>query len=223
MLDKRLQTAVRGHVRQVETLHDLEIGHLDAVTTVREMFPGCRVGLGVAEAADGEIIAIDGEAWRVPADGIPVLAPPTLGMPFAVAASGGTSISIPLDEGAAFEQITEAVDRIRSMVHIRHAPVIAVRIDGTFTDVLLRSEPRQEPPYQELSHVLEHEVRFAFDSWTGSLVGFRFADHTDGIAIPGLHLHALSSDRRSGGHCHHAIARAVTLTAWIDDVEFAVS
>ncbi|MDI1289491.1 MAG: acetolactate decarboxylase, partial [bacterium] len=71
-----------------------------------------------------------------------------------------------------------------------------------------------------LSDVLEHEVRFPFDSWAGTLVGFRFADVRDGVSIPGLHLHAISQDRRSGGHCHHATVRAAMLTAWLDDVDF---
>jgi len=223
MLDERLRAATRGHVRQVETLHDLEVGHFEAVTTVAAAFDGCRIGLGVAEAADGEIIALDGQVWRVPADGTPVLAPPSLGLPFAVAASAGSSINVPLAAGDGMEEITATVDRIHSMMHVRNAPVTAVRIDGTFAEVLLRSEPRQEPPYEILSHVLEHEVRFAFAEWTGSLVGFRFSDVSDGVAIPGLHLHAMAADRLSGGHCHHATVVSASLTAWIDDVEFVVS
>ena len=223
MLDDRLRAAVRGHVRQVETLRDLEAGHFEAVTTVADAFDGCRVGLGVAEAADGEIIALDGEVWRVPADGRPVIAPPSLGLPFAVAANGGSSIRIALTPAMTLASVTEAIDEVRSLVRDKAAPVVAVRIDGRFAEVLLRSEPRQEPPYQLLSHVLEHEVRFAFEEWRGSLVGFRFADSADGIAIPGLHLHAMSTDRRSGGHCHRATVVDATLTAWIDDVEFVVA
>ena len=222
MLDERLLAAVRGHIRQVETLHDLETGHFDAVTTVRAAFDGCRLGLGVAEAADGEIIAFDGEVWRVPSDGTPVIAPPTLGLPFAVAAAGGSSISVPLRHGMTLDSITTTIDEIRSMMRVKDAPVVAVRIDGSFTGVLLRSEPRQEPPYQLLSHVLEHEVRFAFDTWVGTFVGFRFSDVRDGVAIPGLHLHAMSADRSSGGHCHHVTVSEATLTAWIDDVRILV-
>ncbi len=220
MLDPRLLTAVHGHVRQVETLRDLQTGHFDAVTTVERAFAGCRIGLGVAEAADGEIVAVDGEVWRVPADGVPVVAPPTLGLPFAVAASGGSSISVELASGATMDAITTRIDEVRALIGPTGSPVVAVRIDGTYTDVLLRSEPRQDKPYRLLSDVLEHEVRFSFESWTGTLVGFRFDDESDGVSIPGLHLHGISADRRSGGHCHHATVLAATLTAWLDDVDF---
>ena len=220
MLDPRLLSAVHGHVRQVETLHDLETGHYDAVTTVERAFAGCRVGLGVAEAADGEIVAVDGEVWRIPADGTPRRAPPTLGLPFAVAATGGSSIGVELAAGATMESITATIDEVRAMIGPTGSPVVAVRIDGTFTNMLLRSEPRQDKPYQLLSDVLEHEVRFAFESWSGTLVGFRFADERDGVRIPGLHLHGIAADRGSGGHCHHATVLAARLTAWLDDVAF---
>lgn len=224
MLDPRLlsvvQTHVRGHVRQVETIHDLEIGHFDAVTTVAKAFDGCQLGLGVAEAADGEIIAVDGEVWRVPADGVPRIAPASLGLPFAVAATGGSSIRVDLTRGSSVEAVTETIDEVRSMSGVKGSSVVAVRIDGQFSDVLLRSEPRQQKPYQLLSDVLDHEVRFAFATWTGSLVGFRFADERDDIVIPGLHLHGIALDRSSGGHCHRATVRQASLTVWIDDVEF---
>ncbi|MDI1289675.1 MAG: acetolactate decarboxylase, partial [bacterium] len=116
MLDPRLLAAVHGHVRQVETLHDLETGHFDAVTTVGRAFAGCRVGLGVAEAADGEIVAVDGEVWRIPADGTPRIAPPGLGLPFAVAASGGSTIRVELASGAAMDAITAMIDEVRDLI-----------------------------------------------------------------------------------------------------------
>lgn len=210
-------------MRQVETLNDLALGHFDAVTTVAAAFRDCVVGVGVAEAADGEIVAVDGEVWRIPADGTPVPAPPGLGLPFAIAARGGTRIRMTLPTGSAFASITAAIDVLRSRVDDDRCTVAAVRLDGSFSDVLLRSEPRQEPPYQDLSHVLDHEVRFAFAEWTGTLAGFRFDDAGDGVAIPGLHLHAISADRLSGGHCHRATVSAATLTAWVDDVQFAMS
>jgi acetolactate decarboxylase len=160
--------------------------------------------------------------WRIPSDGRPVLAPGSLGLPFAVAASGGRAITADLPPGMVFEAITNTLDGISDLLRAESTMVAALRIDGTFTDVLLRSEPRQDPPYQLLSHVLEHEVRFAFDRWQGTLVGFRFSDERDGTAIPGLHLHGVANDRTSGGHCHHATIEKATLTAWIDDVQFVV-
>lgn len=219
MLDHALLAAARGHVRQTETLGDLEIGRFDAVTSVAVAFADCHLGLGVAEAADGEIIAVDGHVWRVPSDGVPVTAPPALGLPFAIGALGGRPVTVPLEPGMQFGDLTAAVDSMLSLANAEPTLVVALRIDGTFDDIVLRSEPRQDPPYRLLSDVLDHEVRFPFEHWEGTLVGFRFPDERDGIRIPGLHLHGIASDRRSGGHCHRATTRSVTMTAWIDDVQ----
>lgn len=219
MLDARLLAAVRGHVVQVDTLRDLQDGHFDAVTTVGAALSGCTVGLGVAEAADGEIVAVDGEVWRVPADGVPRVAPAELGLPFAIAARGGRGVPLPVAAGSSMDDLGATIDELLGEVDSSVPAVIAVRIDGTFTDVLLRSEPRQSKPYRLLSDVLDHEVRFAFDEWRGSLVGFRFIGMHEGDTVPGLHLHAISADRRSGGHCHRATVRAAEMTAWLDDVE----
>jgi len=220
-----------GHIRQTEVLSDIFAGHFDAVTTVGEAFApvlqgqGERngLGLGVAEAADGEVVAFDGEVWRIPEDGRPVLADPGLGLPFAVVAEGGEPVIAQLPAGLGFTEITAHVDALLRRLDKHHNHLVAaVRIDGLFGDVLLRSEPRQTPPFPTLTTVLEHESSFAFSCWPGTLVGFRFPDVNDGIVIPGLHLHGVSDDRASGGHCHHATIIAATLRVWVDDVEVRI-
>lgn len=226
-----------GHIRQTEVLSDMFAGHFDAVTTVGKAFAPVLqgkgqgqgqggsngLGLGVAEAADGEIVAFDGEVWRIPMDGRPVLADPILGMPFAVVAEGGEAVIQQLPAGLGFAEITAHIDALLSSLDKHHEHLVAaVRIDGLFGDVLLRSEPRQTPPYPTLETVLEHEASFAFSCWPGTLVGFRFPDVNDGIVIPGLHLHGISDDRASGGHCHHATTIAATLSVWVDDVEVRI-
>jgi acetolactate decarboxylase len=181
------------------------------------------LGLGVAEAVDGEIVAFDGEVWRVPVDGVPVQAPGSLGMPFAVVAEGGEEIIEELPAGLTFEGITAYIDHVLSLLDKHHDHLVAaVRVDGVFSDVVLRSEPGQTPPYKPITEVLAHEVQFEFTAWTGTLVGFRFPDIDDGEVIPGLHLHALSLDRLSGGHCHRATVVNAVLHIWVDDVEITI-
>jgi acetolactate decarboxylase len=221
MFDPALAAAAHGHISQVDTFTDLYRAHYEAHTTVAETFHDFTLGLGVAEACDGEIVAFDGRVWRVPADGYPVPAEPSLGLPFAVVAQGGMPIDTPVPPGSTMNDITTLVadvvtagDLAQPTEHL----VAAVRIDGVFTDVVLRSEHRQKPPYPPLPDVLSHEVRFEFPTWEGTLVGFRFPDAQDGVVNPGLHLHGLAVDRNSGGHCHtFSVAHAI-LTVWLDDV-----
>jgi acetolactate decarboxylase len=219
MFDATLAAAAHGHITQIDTVTDLFRAHYEAHTTVAEAFADFTVGLGVAEACDGEIVACDHTVWRVPADGVPIIADPELGLPFAVVAHGGRPMVHALPAGADLDGIR---DLISTVLANEPSLVAAVRIDGTFTNVVLRSEHRQSPPYPPLPDVLSHEVQFAFDEWRGTFVGFQFPNEDNGVTIPGLHLHGISADRRSGGHCHTFTVTAGEVTIWLDDVEIRV-
>ena len=225
MFDAALVAAAHGHVQGAEVA-DLFRARYDSVTTVGEAFAGCLLGLGVAEAVDGEIVAFDNTVWRVPADGLPVIADADLGLPFAVSATGAPgaqAADVPVSAGDSFLDlaalITEAM--VAAGAEDPHH-VAAVRLDGSFRDVLLRSERRQEPPYEPLPQVLADEIRFPFGHWQGTLVGFRFPDLDDGLVIPGLHLHGIAADRRSEGHCHQATVVEARMRVWVDDLEITV-
>lgn len=214
-----------GHIRQIETVHDLFAGRFEAVTTVGQTFDGAVLGLGVAEGVDGEIVHVDGTTWRIPADGVPQIAPPELGMPFAVAAYGGSAVTRHIPSGADMSAITAVVDDVLAEHDDHHEyHVAAVQVAGEFSNVLLRSEHGQDPPYQPLGSPgsVAGEVRFAFPTWEGTFAGFRFPDVADDVVIPGLHLHGISADRRSGGHCHELLVISARVHVWIDDVEVEV-
>jgi acetolactate decarboxylase len=76
----------------------------------------------------------------------------------------------------------------------------AVRIDGYFAHMKVRSVPRQNKPYPPLAAVTQRQTVFEYTNIEGSVVGFRFPDYTQGINMPGFHLHFISTDRRAGGH-----------------------
>ena len=214
-----------GHIRQTETMHDLFAGRYDSVTTVGETFDGAVLGLGVAEAVDGEIVHVDGTTWHIPADGVPRVAPPELGMPFAVAAFGGSPVTRDVPEAAGFAQLTTLVDEVLAAETVHHDYLVAaVKVVGEFSHVLLRSEQGQTPPYQPLGSPgsVTGEVRFDMAPWSGTLAGFRFPDVADDVVIPGLHLHGISRDHGSGGHCHEFTVARARVYVWIDDVEVEV-
>lgn len=214
-----------GHIRQMETVHDLFAGRYAAVCTVGETFDGAVIGLGVAEAVDGEIIHVNGTTWQIPADGVPRMAPPDLGMPFAVASYGGTPITRSAPQGATMADITAIVDDVLTAEALHHDYLVAaVSVVGEFSHVLLRSEHAQQPPYQPLGTEgkVTGEVRFDLAPWSGTLAGFRFPDVADDVVIPGLHLHGIADDHTSGGHCHSLTVHAARVTIWVDDFEINV-
>jgi len=213
VFDSHLAAAALGHITQIDTIDDLYRGNYEAHATVREVFTNFTVGLGVAEACDGEIVACDNTVWRVPADGHPRVAADDLGLAFVVVGHGGTPVHTHLSPGLAMADVLDPFDS---------GLVTAIRIDGSFTNVLLRSEHRQTPPYKPLPDVLSEEVRFEFQTWEGTLVGFRFPLQENGSTVPGVHLHGISHDNLSGGHCHSFTVVRATATLWRDDYEIKI-
>ena len=96
-----------------------------------------------------------------------------------------------------------------------HATVLAVRVDGVFAHLRLRSVREQRRPYPPLAEVTAHQTEWDLDRASGTLLGFRFPDDVAGLEAPGYHLHFLSDDRQHGGHVLDGTL--VSGTAAVDD------
>lgn len=197
---------------QVSSIQALLDGRYDGDLTLAELLAHGDLGLGTVQQLDGELVVLDGRAFVVRADGtVDEPEPATTRTPFAVVcrfAPGpphdvGGDVSLPLP----LARLTALLDALASA----EEPVVAVRVDGTFTDVRLRSVPRQVAPYPPLSTVVEHQVTWTVPEVQGTVVGFRFPAALQGVEVPGYHLHLLSHDRTVGGHVvdltvHEAVA-----------------
>jgi acetolactate decarboxylase len=76
----------------------------------------------------------------------------------------------------------------------------AIKVEGRFEQLTVRSVPRQARPYLPLVEAVAKQPIFDHRNIDGTLVGFRFPDYTRGLNVPGYHLHFLSKDRGVGGH-----------------------
>jgi acetolactate decarboxylase len=171
------------------------------------------------DGLNGEVISVRGVTWRVPASGVPVEVSPSEGIAFGIAAHGGREHHIHISVGNDMTGILSAIDAYLAENHVDHEDVVcAVEIEGSFSDVLLRTEAAPTFPEETLTEVLENEIRFEFDEWRGTLVGFRFPDASDGQTIPGLHFHAISANQDSGGHVHEVVTTDVLATIWVDEL-----
>jgi len=215
----RLRRLNRGRVMQVRSASALFSGDYSGATTVGHEFSGSRLGLGVMHELEGELVSLRKETWRVPVSGTPELVADDEMIAFGIAATGGVPHTLRVDPGVGMEGIGDALDRYLLATFVDHEEVVcAIEINGTFNDVVLRTVGHPDHEGESLAEVIENETRFEFDTWHGTLVGFRYPDATSGSTIPGLHLHAISDDRQSGGHVRNATTARVTASLWIDDV-----
>lgn len=214
---------LRALTQQTETAMHLMAGNYNGVATVAEAYENAWLGLGVVDHLDGEVAVVDGVVWVIPDSGVPYVADPSQTVPFAMAETKAPAASIHQPEVPPGTNLTTLAQLIDAPSH----ETVTIRLEGFFSDVLLRSEHRQEPPYQRLDQILnlesDQEVRFHFDTWRGVLVGYRFPESRDGILLPGAHVHGVSSDHRTGGHCRAFTAVDVQLTWAPTDVSVTLS
>jgi acetolactate decarboxylase len=75
----------------------------------------------------------------------------------------------------------------------------ALRIEGQFTSVTVRSVPKQES-YKPLVEAAKEQPVSQFRNIAGTLAGFFTPAFLGSLNVPGLHLHFLSEDLQRGGH-----------------------
>jgi acetolactate decarboxylase len=181
---------------QVSSIHALMDGCYEGDLTLAELLAHGDLGIGTLQHLDGELIVLDGRCWQVTAAGAVVEPDPATATPFAVVCrfepAPPVRVRGPLSLGALGGRLDELAPA--------GEPVVAVRVDGRFRDLTLRSVPRQHPPYRPLTEVVAHQTTWTVPELRGSLVGFRFPAELQGIEVPGYHLHVLSEDRTAGGH-----------------------
>ena len=181
---------------QTSTVQALLEGAFDGDVTLGEVLDHGDLGLGTLNGLDGELIVVDGQVWKASLDA--TLSQPNLASktPYAVVVSFSPGESIALRgpfQHSDLEQhlgcSTDAPDR-----------PTALRIDGHFEAVRVRSVPEQRRPYPRLADVVANQQVSELVDVSGTMVGFRFPDALDGIEMVGSHLHFVTDDRTRGGH-----------------------
>jgi acetolactate decarboxylase len=184
-------------VRQVGTITSLSAGAFTGTETVEDLERQGDLGLGTFDALDGEMIVLRGEVWRVPADGVPVKAEDSDTTPFAQVIPFEPELEATIDEPTTCEDLPAVIDEQIAT----DAPMVALRVDATFSAITVRSEPAQTEPYRPLDAVIEtDQVSWDLEDVEGIMVGFRTAEGLESISPPGYHFHALLEDETAGGH-----------------------
>ncbi len=196
---------------QTSTVRALLGGAFDGDVTLEELLAHGDLGLGTLNGLDGELIVVDGEAFKAELDGTLTRPDKRSRTPYAVV--------VQFTPGRA-EHFTDSLsgEAVEHRLWAGAAPPRgpeAIRIEGSFETVSVRSVPRQTPPYPTLAEAISRQQVSELRDVAGTMVGFCFPDGLAGIEILGSHLHFASADRSRGGHVLGYVAGEVTVS--LDD------
>lgn len=105
--------------------------------------------------------------------------------------------SLPLSGQSTYQDLQQQINHQLPSQNLPYA----IRIQGNFPYLKVRSEPKQTLPYRPLNGVLATQQQvFELRNVQGTLVGFRLPQYFKDVNVAGYHFHFITSDRKRGGH-----------------------
>ncbi len=196
---------------QVSTINALLGGVYEGSESFADLKKRGDFGIGTFNELDGEMLALDGEFFRVRADGKIYSVKNDDSTPFASVVFFQSDISYDINKKVGFEELKMLLDKSLPSENLFYA----VKISGTFKSVKTRSVPKQSRPYRDLVEVVKSQPVFGFDNVDGTLVGFRCPPYSAGVNVPGYHFHFITKDKTGGGHVLDCVLDSVEVH--IDD------
>ena len=182
------------------TLALLVPGLLEGTTTIGELLTHGDTGIGTGEGLDGELIILDGVAYKVGQSGVAERVPDDFTMPFANVHHAAFQYQcerrdIGLED--LNNRIVEANGRANTF--------FSVIVRGTFSFIKTRAVIKQQAPYPTLVEVADRQAMFLRHDVKGTMLGYFSPEMFHGAAVAGFHEHFLSDDRTFGGHVLDAV------------------
>lgn len=202
------QVQDRDTVYQIAPFLYVLSGNYDGVLTAAEFKATGTLGIGIFDGIDGEAVLLDGTLYQVKGDGSVSVPSDTRTMPFGACTLFDNDIRKTMRHVASFEAFSRALENDFTDKRIFYA----IRADGLFKSICVRSCDRQTKPYRPLVEVTQQQHEYVYKNVRGTLVGFWTPPFVPGsIGIPGFHLHFISDDRTRGGHVLDFQTDALTL------------
>ena len=200
---------------QVSTYNYFAAGNFDGFMSIGDLQRYGDFGLGTFDRVDGEMVEVDGKTYQIRADGKPHLASDTTLTPFANITFWHSTSTVPVPPGLTIAQLESQIDQVAPDQNI----FVAIRVEGNFQTLKLRSEEPASKPYPTLADFLKGQIVFNYKNINGTLVGVRSPAFSKGLNIPGYHFHFISTDLQAGGHVLDLTTGSATL-AFNDDPQW---
>lgn len=192
-------TQNRETMFQISLLQSLTEGDFEGSVTVGELKKHGDTGIGTFDGLDGELVMVDGEVWQAAGDGKVNNMADDKTIPFGNVTFLDADETLDASGIASFKDLTAALDKRVEALGPNN--FYAVRIDGTFAKMNVRSEYKQEKPYPTIVDALAvDQTFFDLENVEGSMVGVYCPPYMTSLNSAGWHFHFVTADRKQGGH-----------------------
>jgi alpha-acetolactate decarboxylase len=193
---------------QIGTINSLLSGVYEGDLSFKELSHYGNFGLGTFDRVNGEMIAFDGEFYRIDAMGNAHKVNINMKTPFSIVTHFKNYENY---EISTCENIFDMQEQIS--MHFESQNIIyAICIEGEFLELDLRSEHPQPQGHKPLSQTMsEVQETLTLKDTCGIMVGFWFAEHLKTINMPGFHFHFIDEKKERGGHVFDVKVKNATL------------
>ncbi len=190
---------------QVSTLAALAHGANRGGITIAELLAHGDFGIGTFDGLDGELVVLEGRAFRIAGHERVTRADDRDLTPYAAVTAFRSEERLPLPACADIAELLAALDRLRSEEH----RIAAVHVDGRFARLGLRVACGAREG-ETLAHAAGHQFEAHHTGVDATMVGFWTPQDLLGVDVVGYHLHVLSNDHTVGGHVAEAAGTGLT-------------
>lgn len=188
---------------QVSNLTAFKNKGYDGIISIKKMLTFGDTGFGTYHKLNGEMIVIDGVAYRALGDCSIEVADLVDTTPFATLGvlekCEARVLEINGDMSRAMEKLDQSIEHPEN-------PILA-RISGKFEFIEIHGVWPQKKPYETLNRIVSDQAVVVLKNICGCLVGVFCPASAQGMNVVGWHFHFLSNDKKIGGHVNNFSAR----------------
>ena len=189
-------TVTRHEIFQTSLMSALLDGVYEDEMTVADLLSRGSFGIGTFNGLDGEMLIIDGTCYQLRADGGVSKADLGAYTPYAVVTNFVPHIESKLPQNIVRAEASKFIDKMTASQNYMYA----LRIDGDFEWIRMRTVVKQEKPYRPMVEATDEDAIIELHDVSGVVAGFRTPLYEQGIGVPGCHTHFVTDDRAAGGH-----------------------
>jgi acetolactate decarboxylase len=180
---------------QVSTVGALVEGLYEGAVRVGTLREHGDFGLGTFEGLDGEMVALDGDFYRVRTDGEIHPVDDDVLSPYAMITHFTPDQIVSVPACSSFDDLCAALDTVRDSAN----HFFAFRVTGTFPAMHVRAACKvaEGTPLVDATAV---QGEWNLQDVHATLVAFWSPGYAAHFDVPGYHFHVVDDDRRRGGH-----------------------